>query len=225
MFIANKLPGGHRAFAVALGLEMGTQRWTEARARETVLKLNADLGLGSGYPTALQFRENGLEGLSQVIRRRFGGNTAFASELGLEMSDHRKWNKANARDAVLEFKNELGLGQHYPTMKQFREGGRSGVHHVIQKRLGGHRALAAELGLKMQLREKWDEASARGAVLGLNAKLGLGGVYPTYTQFDDEGMRGLCVTIPKLFGSHRVLAASLGLETSARTRARPIVSG
>ncbi|HYB25602.1 MAG TPA: hypothetical protein VEF89_03215 [Solirubrobacteraceae bacterium] len=56
------------------------------------------------------------------------------------------WSPNTASAAVLEIVKALSLDA-YPTQAQFRAAGMSGVHRAIRVHLGGHDAMALQLGL------------------------------------------------------------------------------
>ena len=74
-------------------------------------------------------RRYGPPGLESAARR-FGGNLDTAAA------------------AVCELVERLSLGG-YPTQRHFIDARASGLYRAIAKRLGGHEAMAARLGLQL----------------------------------------------------------------------------
>jgi hypothetical protein len=121
------------------------------------------------------------------------------------------WTPGAARGAVRALTIELRLGGSYPTRRQFAENGLSGLDTAIERRLGGHRALAAALGLVMPTPE-WTIEAAEGATRRLVASRGLTR-YPTPKEFGDAGQSGLFHAITTHFGGHKAFARRLGLTS------------
>lgn len=59
------------------------------------------------------------------------------------------WTAETAGEEVRALASRLQLGGAYPTRRQFADSGLSGLDTAIERRLGGHRAIAAALGLVM----------------------------------------------------------------------------
>lgn len=78
--------------------------------------------------------------------RRFGGNRTRAARLGLLLRP--RWDLDTAAAAVGELVERLSLGG-YPTQRHFIDARASGLYRAIAKRLGGHEAMAARLGLQL----------------------------------------------------------------------------
>ena len=182
--------------------------WTPTLARETVLALVAKLGLGSRYPTQVQFIDNDLNGLRDAIARRLGGHRALALELGLEM--RREWDDESAKETIQKLVKELGLGQRYPSPGQMREKGLSGLVAYIKRLPGGHREFSEQMGLLMT--HRWNEARAEQEVRELVRALKLGARFPTENQFREAGLVGLYTYIYKFCGGPRTLAEKMGLQ-------------
>jgi hypothetical protein len=95
------------------------------------------------------------------------------------------WTAHTARGEVRALASRLGLGSSYPTRRQFADNGLSGLDSAIERRLGGHRAMATALGLVMPTSD-WTLRAAESAVRSLVATHGLTR-YPTPREFGDAG--------------------------------------
>jgi hypothetical protein len=122
------------------------------------------------------------------------------------------WTAATACDEVRTLARRLRLGGFYPTRRQFADNGLSGLDTAIERRLGGHRAIAAMLGLVMPTPE-WTLPAAERAVRSLVAAYGLRR-YPTPKEFTDAGQSGLFHAITTRFGGHKAFARRLGLSSA-----------
>jgi hypothetical protein len=118
---------------------------------------------------------------------------------------------AIARGEVRALASRLGLGDSYPTRRQFADNGLSGLDSAIERRLGGHRAMAAALGLGMPT-AKWTLRAAECAVRTLVASHGFTR-YPTLREFGDADQSGLFHAISTHFGGHKAFARRLGLTS------------
>ncbi len=136
--------GGHKAFARRLGLASPRSDWTSRRVDMAISAVAAQVSSSGRYPTDREMRRHGPPGLSGAASR-FGGNRARAARLGLRMT-RQSWDRETAAAAVLDLVRALSLNR-YPTEKQFRDAGSSGLYCAIAKYLGGHRAMAARLHL------------------------------------------------------------------------------
>jgi hypothetical protein len=119
------------------------------------------------------------------------------------------WTLDAARDAVRALATRLRFGDSYPTRRQFAENGLSGLDTAIERRLGGHRAMAAELGLVMPTPE-WTVQAAERAVRRLVASRGL-------TRYPAKGVRRRR-TRRSLPRHHHPLRRPQGLRTATRPR-------
>ena len=90
-------------------------------------------------------RRYGPPGLESAARR-FRGNRTRAARLGLFLRP--RWDPETAAEAVCELVELLSLGG-YPTQRHFIDARASGLYRAIAKRLGGHEAMAARLGLQL----------------------------------------------------------------------------
>lgn len=114
------------------------------------------------------------------------------------------WTWQEALSEVRALVTRLGVGINYPTRRQFADNGLSGLDSTIERRLGGHRRVAAKLGLAMP-RPEWSPRSAERAVRRLAATLELAR-YPTPAEFEDAGQSGLFQAIAIRFGGHSEFA-------------------
>jgi hypothetical protein len=121
------------------------------------------------------------------------------------------WTAHTARGEVRALASRLGLGGSYPTRRQFADNGLSGLDSAIERRLGGHRAMAGALGLVMPTPE-WTLRAAECAVRSLVATHRLTR-YPTPREFGDAGQSGLFHAISTHFGGHKAFARRLGLTS------------
>jgi hypothetical protein len=137
--------GGHKAFARRLGLPSARNEWTSETADAAVVSLVARLGGTRRYLTDREMRRYGPPGLENAARR-FGGNRTRAARLGLLLRP--RWDLDTAAAAVCELVERLSLGG-YPTQRHFTDARASGLYRAIAKRLGGHEAMAARLGLQL----------------------------------------------------------------------------
>ena len=119
------------------------------------------------------------------------------------------WTADAARDRVRALATGL-MTTRYPTIGQFASAGLSGLHTAIIRRLGGHRQLAADLGLGYP-RSAWTRAEAGRAVLDLVERLGCPGRYPAPREFYAHELTGAFLAITHRFGGHRAFAEALGL--------------
>jgi hypothetical protein len=106
----------------------------------------------------------------------------------------------------------------YPTRGQFAAARLSGLVTAVERRLGGHRAMAASLGLEYP-RGAWTKAEAERAVRALAGQRG--GKYPTPREFHAHGLTGAFLAVTQRFGGHDTFARSLGMPRSrvqGRTR-------
>jgi hypothetical protein len=122
------------------------------------------------------------------------------------------WTFETACDKVRALESHLRLGGSYPTRRQFADNGLSGLDTAIERRLGGHRAIAAALGLVMPT-PAWTLAAAERAVCRLVATHGLKR-YPTPKEFADADQGGLFHAITTNFGGHKAFARRLGLPSA-----------
>lgn len=136
--------GGHKAFARRLGLASPRNEWTSNEVDAAIVDLVAELGDNPRYPTDREMRRYGPSRLDHAARR-FGGNRARAARLDLSLRP--RWDQSTAAAAVSDLVERLSLDG-YPTPRQFREAHASGLYRAIAKRLGGHTAMAARLGLR-----------------------------------------------------------------------------
>jgi transposase InsO family protein len=137
--------GGRKAFARRLVLPRARNEWTSETADAAVVSLVARLGDTRRYPTDREMRRYGPPGLESAARR-FGGNRTRAARLGLFLRP--RWDLDTAAAAVCELVERLSLGG-YPTQRHFTDARASGLYRAIAKRLGGHQAMAARLGLQL----------------------------------------------------------------------------
>jgi hypothetical protein len=121
------------------------------------------------------------------------------------------WTFETALAEVRALAARLGVRGLYPTRRQFADDGLSGLDTAIERRLGGHRAIAARLGLAMPTPE-WTRPSAERAVRELVVTLRLAR-YPTPKEFTDAGQSGLFQAITTRFGGHKAFAQRLGLPS------------
>ena len=92
LYFIEKQAGGHKAFAVELGLSRANCRgWTVERACDWILKLSD----GVNYPTPAQ--RQSVSGLDDYIEGRLGRHQAFASGLGLLSAKQRR---SQSRQAI-----------------------------------------------------------------------------------------------------------------------------
>jgi hypothetical protein len=136
------------------------------------------------------------------------------------------WTAETAREEVRALASRLQLGGAYPTRRQFADSGVSGLDTAIERRLGGHRAIAAAIGLVMPTPE-WTLAAAEHTVCNLVATHGLER-YPTPKEFADADQSG-CFTRSPLTSEDarrsRGDSASPARETNGRARRpMPVVS-
>jgi hypothetical protein len=117
------------------------------------------------------------------------------------------WSERAALREVRALARRLGLAS-YPTRRQFADSGLSGLDSAIERRLGGHRTIAAQLGLAMPTPE-WTLPSAEHAVRKLVATLALER-YPTAKEFTAADESGLFQAITTRFGGHKAFARRLG---------------
>jgi hypothetical protein len=141
--------GGHKAFARRLGLANPRSAWTGRSVDIAIDSVAAEVSSGVRYPTDQEMRQHGPPGLSGAARR-FGGNRARAARLGLRMT-RQSWAPETAATAVLALVDALSLDR-YPTEKQFRDAGKSGLYCAIAGHPGGHGAMAARLQLSRAAR-------------------------------------------------------------------------
>jgi len=121
------------------------------------------------------------------------------------------WTAHTARGKVRALASRLGRGSSYPTRRQFADNGLSGLDSAIERRLGGHRAMATALGLVMPTSD-WTLRAAESAVRSAVATHGLTR-YPTPREFGDAGQSGLFHAISTHFGGHKAFARRLGLTS------------
>jgi hypothetical protein len=200
--------GGHRAMAASLGLAMPTPEWTLQGAERAVRRLVGSRGL-THYPTPKEFRDAVQSGLFHAITTHFTGHKAFARRLALD-SPQNEWTSSKVDDAIVEFVGELDCAPRYPTDREVRRYGPSGLDYAA-RRFGGNRARAARLGLL--LRPRWDPETAAAAVRDLVERLSLES-YPTQRQFVEARASGLYRAIANRLGGHQAMAARLGLKRS-----------
>ena len=194
--------------AAALGLVMPTPEWTLAAAERAVLELVATHGLRR-YPTPKEFGDADQTGLFHAISTHFGGHKAFARRLDLT-SPRNEWTSDRVDAAIVNLVAELLSAPRYPTDREMRRYGPSGLDNAA-RRFGGNRARAARLGLF--LRPRWDPETAAAAVRDLVERLSLDS-YPTQRQFVEARMSGLYRAIANRLGGHQAMAARLGLQPS-----------
>jgi hypothetical protein len=121
------------------------------------------------------------------------------------------WTAETAREEVRALASRLQLGGAYPTRRQFADSGLNGLDTAIERRLGGHRAIAAALGLVMPTPE-WTLAAAERAVRELVATHGLRR-YPTPKEFGDADQTGLFHAISTHFGGYKAFARRLNVTS------------
>jgi hypothetical protein len=122
------------------------------------------------------------------------------------------WTAETAREEVRALASRLRLGGAYPTRRQFADSGLSGLDTAIERRLGGHRAIAAALGLVMPTPE-WTLAAAEHAVCRLAAKHGLER-YPTPKEFADADQSALFPRDHRSLRGTQAFARRLGLPSA-----------
>jgi hypothetical protein len=189
---------------------MPTPEWTVEAAEREVRRLVTIRGLAR-YPTPKEFRDAGMSGMFHMITSRFGGHKAFATRLGLA-SPRNEWTGERVDAAIVRLVAELGRVSRYPTEREMRRCGPSGLVGAAC-RFGGNRARAARLGLV--LRPRWDPETAAAAVSDLAERLSLDR-YPTRRQFEEARATGLFHAIADQLGGHDAMAARLGLRRAYR---------
>jgi hypothetical protein len=120
------------------------------------------------------------------------------------------WTSETAREEVRALASRLQLGGAYPTRRQFADSGLSGLDTAIERRLGGHRAIAAGAG---HADARVDARGCRTRRCNLVAKHGLER-YPTPKKFADADQSGLFHAITTHFGGHKAFARRLGLPSA-----------
>jgi hypothetical protein len=121
------------------------------------------------------------------------------------------WTADAALGEVRELASRLRLGGSYPTRRQFADNGLSGLDTAIERRLGGHRAMAGALRLRMPTPECTVVAAER-AVRSLVATRGLTR-YPTPKEFAEADQSGLFHAISTHFDGHKAFARRLDLAS------------
>jgi hypothetical protein len=137
--------GGHAAAAERLGLQKQWSEWTADSARERLREFCAKRAT---WPTAAEFSAAGLSGLYEALGKRLGGIEYWQTEMNLQPRV-RNWTPERARAALVELCRDR---DQWPSERQFRAAGLSGLHAAIQNRLGGHDKWAREFGFLAEQR-------------------------------------------------------------------------
>ncbi len=233
--------GGQVALAERLGFAYARKRkesrvkvqsrkgyWSDfANVKKELLAFIDEHGTCGIMPNRADFANAGRGDLTSAIKK-YGGLTAVGKRLSLKIEHLSKppryWeDRTNLNNELVAFIQSHGTPGVMPTQRELTRAQRSDLVHIIHQ-YGGHRAIAEQLGLKLQHSRRsighWDDfENVKKELLLFNQHRGKPGVMPLHEDLQDAGLGGLSVAISK-HGGPDTVAQRLGLTMAYQRNER-----